>query len=389
MQLQVQVNNAGLTPGIRRGVLTLLFQDGSVANVNILSVLIPSGANLSSNSEKLQQRLADGCTPTRLLPVVASLGSNFTVPAGWPSTIEARVVDDCGDPLVDGSVVATFSNGDPPVPLVSLKNGRWLRTWVPRGASTSQVIVTVNAEVPNRRLQGTTQVTGALQANPEPPVLNSGGIVSAVSFQGEPLAPGSIVTIYGSKLKPGSDSVLAVIGGKPMPVLAASDNQVNAIIPYGLPVDTRHQLVIQRGDAYTNPETVTVAAAQPAMQTKDQSGKGQGAISDSSGALYEPGNPASAGSAMTIFCAGLGEVTPVVEAGKPAPESPSARATQPVTVTVGGVRAQVSETILVPGLIGMYVVRATVPQGVEPGDAVPVVITVAGQSSPPTTMAVK
>ena len=75
-------------------------------------------------------------------------------------------------------------------------------------------------------------------------------------------------------------------------------------------------MVIQRGDAYTNPETVTVAGAQP--QTKDQSGKGQGAISDASGALYEPGNPASAGSVLTIFCAGLGEVTPAVEAGRTA-----------------------------------------------------------------------
>jgi hypothetical protein len=39
------------------------------------------------------------------------------VPAAWPVTIEARVVDDCGEPLINGSVTASFSNNDPPLAL--------------------------------------------------------------------------------------------------------------------------------------------------------------------------------------------------------------------------------------------------------------------------------
>jgi uncharacterized protein (TIGR03437 family) len=386
VDVQVQVNSAGLSAGIRRGVLTLLFQDGSVANVNILFVLIGSGGATTVSG----RRFAEGCTPTRLLPVISSLGTNFTVPAGWPSTIEARIVDDCGDPLVEGSVVAAFSSGDPPVPLVSLKNGRWIRTWVPRESSASQVTVTVSAEIPGRQIQGSTQITGALRANPEPPLVRPGGIVSALSFQGEPLAPGAMVTIFGSKLKPGTGDVLAVIGGKPMPIIGTpTEDQINAVIPYGLAVNTRHQVIIQRGDAYTNPEAVTVAAAQPAIHTKDGSGKGQGAISDANGALYEAGNAAKAGSELTIFCSGLGEVDPSAEAGKAAPEGPMSKPVAELVATIGGIRAEVKEARLAPGLVGMYIVRATVPEGVEPGDAVPVVLTIAGQSSPPVTMAVE
>jgi uncharacterized protein (TIGR03437 family) len=264
-----------------------------------------------------------------------------------------------------------------------------MRTWVPRAGSAAQVSVTVAAEIPGTGIQGSAQVTGALRANPEPPVVSAGGIVSSVSYQGEPLAPGARVTIFGSELAPDAGDVVAVIGGMRMPITGVGKDQVNAIIPYGLPVNTRHQLVIQRGEAYTIPEAVTVAAAQPAIHTKDGSGKGQGAIADGKGALMEPGNAATAGAEMTIFCAGLGEVDPKTEAGKPAEESPAANPKGEVSVTVGGMPAEVLEARLAPGHVGMYLVRATVPEGVAPGEAVPVVLTVAGQSSPPVTIAVQ
>jgi uncharacterized protein (TIGR03437 family) len=58
-----------------------------------------------------------------------------------------------------------------------------------------------------------------------------------------------------------------------------------------------------------------------------------------------------------------------------------------VSVTIGGVDAPVSVSGLTSGNPGLYRVLATVPSGVS-GDAVSVVVTVAGQSSPPVTMAV-
>jgi len=57
-------------------------------------------------------------------------------------------------------------------------------------------------------------------------------------------------------------------------------------------------------------------------------------------------------------------------------------------VTIGGQPAPVSFSGLTPGYPGLYQINAVVPSGVS-GDAVPVVVSVTGQTSPPVTMAVQ
>jgi len=53
-----------------------------------------------------------------------------------------------------------------------------------------------------------------------------------------------------------------------------------------------------------------------------------------------------------------------------------------VTVTIGGVSEAAEFAGLAPGYPDLYQVNAVVPAGVQPGNSVPVVLTVAGQSSP-------
>jgi uncharacterized protein (TIGR03437 family) len=89
-----------------------------------------------------------------------------------------------------------------------------------------------------------------------------------------------------------------------------------------------------------------------------------------------------------IYCTGLGAVTPPVPAGVPAPASPLSEATG-VSVTIGGVAANASFAGLSPGFAGLYQINAVVPSGVTPGSQVPVVLSVAGQTSPPVTMAIR
>jgi len=64
-------------------------------------------------------------------------------------------------------------------------------------------------------------------------------------------------------------------------------------------------------------------------------------------------------------------------------------AVNPVTVTIGGVDAAVLFAGLAPGFAGLYQLNVVVPGGVSAGDAVPVVVSVAGQASPPVTLAVQ
>jgi len=83
-------------------------------------------------------------------------------------------------------------------------------------------------------------------------------------------------------------------------------------------------------------------------------------------------------------------VNPQVPSGAVAPLTGSlSYTTNPVTVSIGNVPAQVEFSGLAPGYIGLYQVNAIVPQGVTAGDAVPVTISVAGQTSPPVTIAVQ
>ncbi len=393
-RIVVQPDVAGLDPGVYRGTLTLLFPGGTTRAVNLLFVVVP---NAAGGAKAVHQAQGD-CAPSRLLPLFTTLPESFSIPAGWPNQIEVRVVDDCASPMLTGSVVTTFSNGDPPLSLISRKDGRWTGTWQARNAGSSQLTVGVSAEMSELKIKGAVQVTGGLRTSQGSPVIKPGAIVSAASLVPQaPLAPGSLISIFGAQLadaqttSPGLPlelqlaGTLVAIGGRPIPLVGVSEGRIDAVLPYDLTVNTHQHVVVTRGSAITTPETVTVATAQPAIFTKDQTGAGQGDIRDTNSNLFEPGHPAQAGDTILITCSGLGAVDPPVTAGSDA----ASRTVLPVSVSIGGVQATVAFAGLAAGKPGVYLVRATIPQSVAGGDAVAVLLNVGGQVSPPVTMAVK
>jgi uncharacterized protein (TIGR03437 family) len=105
------------------------------------------------------------------------------------------------------------------------------------------------------------------------------------------------------------------------------------------------------------------------------------------GAVADPANPAHAGDAISIYCAGLGNVSPPVPEGAPA--TGDTPAVNPVQVMIGGQPAQIAYAGLAPGTPGLYRVDVTVPTDTGTGDQIPVVIASAGQTSPPVTMAIR
>jgi len=60
-----------------------------------------------------------------------------------------------------------------------------------------------------------------------------------------------------------------------------------------------------------------------------------------------------------------------------------------VTVTVGGFDAHVTFAGLAPGYVGLHQGNAIVPSGVSAGPSVPVVVTAAGASRAPVTVAIR
>ena len=380
---------AGMAAGIYVGNIQLHFaEDGSSRNVAVLLILIPGGASNTAHAVSA----ASTCVPTKLLPVFTELGTNFATVAAWPTPIEVTVVDDCGNLLTAGNVTASFSDGDPSLPLQSLEDGRWSATWQP-SSSSAQVVITVDAATIAPPLQGAQSIGGALQSNPTTPAINAGGVVSAAkSASNQPLAPGAFTSIYGVNLSVGQNPALSlplatelgatqvVLGGRQLPLQFAADGQVNAVIPYDVPPNTTQQLIVTNGPALSVPQPVIIAAAQPAVFAQ---GDGSGVVFDvkpgmTAQVLVDANHPMSAGDAIVIYCAGLGAVNPPVTAGSAAPSAPPATTTNPATVTIGGKTAQVFFGGLVGGFAGLYQVNAYVPKGITPGDAVPLVVTVAG-----------
>lgn len=344
-------------------------------------------------------RGAAACAPIQLLPIATNFSDHFSVAAGWPTPLEVKVVDDCGNLFAAGTVVTSFSNGDPPLGLVQRADGRWTGTWTGRNPATD-VVMTITATSKNQQLTGKSVFGGVVQVNPTPPVISSGGVLNGASFAGQ-VSPGSFVTLFGSKLAQAPLSAPSVplpmvlsgagvqIAGRDAPLFYSSDGQLNAIVPYGIPANTSQQVIVTRENALSTPEPVTISAAAPGIFAYGQNqGIIIGVASSGAQAFANSDNPVRAGDVIVIYCTGLGEVTPPVPAGT---QTPAAlfNTVATVTLTVGGISAPVSFAGLTPGQTGLYQVNAVIPSGIAPGDKVPVVLTAAGLSSAPVVISVR
>ena len=245
-------------------------------------------------------------------------------------------------------------------------------------------------------------------AGEDPPQAAAGGVLNAASFSlSTPVAPGAIVSIFGTNFTD-STSVLAAqgfplptelggtsvtIGGEAVPLLALNATQINAVLPFDLAVNTSVPIVVTRNNAVSAPQPVSLVSSQPGVFTQSETGQGTGIVvivhADGSQVEAGGGNAAAAGDAVVVYCTGLGDVTPRAVAGSPAPPSPLSYVIDPVTVTIGSVNAPVFFAGLSPGFTGLYQVNATVPSGIAPSQQAPLVLSQGGRASATTTIPVQ
>jgi uncharacterized protein (TIGR03437 family) len=411
LAINLQVPALNLSPGVYNATLNIQTSIDTTSHpVAIVLIIPPSSSSQAVSSQEEQHgtrgAAAAGCTPAQLEPAFTLLGNTFQTPGGWPVSLQTLVLDNCGNPLTAGTVVASFSTGDPPISMVSLGAGQWAGTWQPHGTAGGQATVTVNATSFLPPLTGSAVISGTVSANPAVPSVDPGGVVSTASFQpNAPVALGSFISIFGSNLAPQATSATAlpfpitlantevVMGGETLPLVFAGNGQVNAIVPYDLQANAMQQLIVQQNNSYSLPQQVLVGATQPAVFTQNQSGMGQGVIAvlkpDGTEFITSPTAPASAGDYLVIYCTGLGPVSPAVPAGTAASSTQLSYTDSPVTVTVGGQSAKVVFAGLAPDFAGLYQVNAQVPTGITASTTVPVVLTVGGQSSLPVTVSIQ
>jgi uncharacterized protein (TIGR03437 family) len=394
----VQPSIAGLAPGTYNASITFAVGQAPIQSAQILLIVTGPGTNPAS-------RAASNCTASKLLPVITSLSGGFAVTAAWPITIEANVFDDCGQPLLNGGATASFSTTDPPLALNNLQNGEWSATWQTQSVAP-QVQITVQATAKTGGLTGSAVISGGLQPNANPPPqIASGGVLNGASYViGSSLAPGSLISIFGTHLGTSSANAHALplptslnatqvyVASRPLPLLFVSDTQINAQIPYDLVINAKQQVVISRGNTVSLPEPISMTSEQSGIFTQTGNGKGIGIVvvySGGSSALVGSKHAVKAGDAIVIYATGLGDVEPRVIAGTAAPITPLSNTVNPVAVTIGGKSANVFFSGLAPGFAGLYQVNAFVPSNVPTGEQVPLVITQNGASSTPVTIPVQ
>src|SRR5262249_51929752 len=78
--VRIEALPAGLSAGVRRGVITLQFSDGSIRPIDVLLTIPPAGT-AASMAQSLPRA---ACLPRSLNPVFTLLGQQFVVPASWP-----------------------------------------------------------------------------------------------------------------------------------------------------------------------------------------------------------------------------------------------------------------------------------------------------------------
>ena len=238
-------------------------------------------------------------------------------------------------------------------------------------------------------------------------MVSSGGILNAASFLGGAVAPGEIVTIFGTfigttplttlQLNDARTGIANSLGatrvlfdGVAAPMVYTSDTQTSAIVPYSVAGKTTTSMVLEYQGATSSAVTLNVALASPAIFALDSSGKGPGAVLNQDFTLNSASNAAVRNSIIQIFATGEGVTAPAGVDGKLA-ATPLTVPTQTVTVRIGNIDAPVVYRGGAPGLVaGVIQINARVPQTAPAGAAVPIVVRVGAIDSPAgITIAVK
>lgn len=214
------------------------------------------------------------------------------------------------------------------------------------------------------------------------PSFTAAGVVNAASFRGGAVAPGEMITIFGSGIGPAGGTRF-LFDGVPAPIIYVSAGQSTVIVPCAVAGKSTTEVRAEYQGVQSPPVILAVAAAAPGLFTSSQNGSGQGAIVDQDGSINSPASPAPKGSVLLLLLTGDGQTNPPGVDGKLALDTLPQTAAQ-VSVTIGGVAAQVQYSGLASrSVAGFSQLNIVVPPGAPSGSAVPLVVTVGGTPSQP------
>lgn len=366
--VQIAVSPAGLSPGVYTGTVT---------------VNTPTAVTKTS-------------TVNVRLTVQPGLPEITTVwPASLPAQSPTSVLTIRGARFFTGTT-ARVSNE--PVMTIVLGDSA-LQITVPASLMTEARVLPITVTNPGA---GGGNATGSFVTTLPGPVIR--GIGHAAN-QTAAAAPGSLLVIYGQNLGPETlvsfdpqlprvpivlSNVSVEVQGEPAPILYAWKDQICIAVPYGLEVNRPHMIQLTSSGQRSNlwPLMVTpsapgiftttgTAAGPVAAYAYDEEKKEYYLVTDSAPALR--GGYAvlyATGEGMPVLPADSGRLDGVIARHASNPHSP-------VTVTVGGLPAEVHYAGASPGLlVGIIQINIRIPPTTPAGKTVPVAIRIRGVTSP-------
>ena len=209
------------------------------------------------------------------------------------------------------------------------------------------------------------------------PEISQNGVVNAFSGESGPIAPGELVSIYGTGIGPiegisfafdpltgalptSGPGVSVNWNGIPAPLLFARSDQLNVQVPYELAGAEEANLVVNVLGSLSETIQIPVVRTRPGLFPR---------VWNQDGSLNSPGNPAAPGSIITMYGTGHGATLPASRTGAyptgtyPEPEAP-------VVLQIGGRDAEILFRGQAPGTAGILQINARVPEGLNSGTIV-------------------
>jgi uncharacterized protein (TIGR03437 family) len=328
-----------------------------------LTITVPANLTAAPGSNAVTVQNPGGpyiSNPVTFTVSQAPLGVTSVSPAFAIATGPPVLLTLTGTAFATGATV--LFNGSPLS--TTLVSSTQLIAGVPANLLASPGVATIQV-----RVGGGVSNTVAFPVSPEPST--SPGFTINLASGDHPVAPGSLISIFGYNLAPGEatantapapttlNGTSLTINGVPAPLLYVSRTQINAQVPYEVSPGPG-ALVIQAGDLKSASVAFPVYPIAPGVWRLPNTLHVL-AVNAADGTLNGADHPAFPGQYVTIYLTGQGAVTNPVPTGAAAPTSPYSIPVAPVLVKVGGQTASTPFAGLAPGFIGLLQINLEIP----------------------------
>ena len=206
------------------------------------------------------------------------------------------------------------------------------------------------------------------------------------------VAPGSIISVFGSLLAP--DYAAAPAGplaqtlagtvvqwnNRLLPLLFVSPDQINAQVPSDF-AEGEQTLGVRTGNQPAIQGKVQVVRNAPGLFGFTLDEKFYLAATHEDGSVISPDNPARRGETITILGTGFGPYQRPLLDGFPAPLAPPNPLIDPVEIRLGELTLTPASAIASPGQVGLVALKLVIPEDLAPASELPVTAIVNGRSS--------